>query len=86
MRRLRSERELDELVNLARACCEAFVAYRDAKARNSLTPCEEEAALRHIGNLDARLGMLKSNSELDRCRALPMNVIQLGEYRWKTAR
>lgn len=83
----RTELEIEEMVQLARTYCEALAAYRYAKAGGGLAPREDEEALGHLQRLETRLVMLKSNSELDRCRAKRWtNVIQFREHQRKAAK
>jgi hypothetical protein len=82
-----SESEIEELVQLARRYSETLAAYRLARMECRLSPQEDEQALHTLQRLDATLELLKSNSELERCRARKRtHVIELRDHLWKTAK
>ena len=84
--RMRSEREVDELVDLARTYCEALAEYRGAAAAG-LSPEQDAKARQSIANLSHKLELLKSNNELDRRRAsLKRNVVALPAHGRRAAR
>ena len=78
MPRQRSEKEIDDLIGLARTYCEI-------RARLNATPADERTRA-HLAQLDEKLTLLKSNSELDRKKARAIhtnitNIVQLHRTR-----
>ena len=66
--RLRSDAEIDELLQLARSYCEARASLRQAETEDRLSPEQRHKRLFHLGLLDKSLQLLKSNNELERMR------------------
>ncbi len=69
MRRLRSDDEVEELVDAARHYCESLAAYRLALAEGRLSNTQEAQATRNLALLEEHLRLLNSNSDLDRRQA-----------------
>ena len=69
MSRYRSDKEIDELVGLARNYCETMASYRMAKSEDRLTPQESVRFEHDLAALDERITNLKSDNELDRQKA-----------------
>ena len=87
MPRARSHREVDILIELAREYCSSLASYRIAKSEGRLNGDDELRAQMKLARLDEKLTLLKSNSELDRRRALQnTNVIPLVSPRRRAAR
>ena len=87
MSKMRTERELDELIALAREYCSLRADYNYARAEGRLTQDQDSAALRTLTRLDEKLELLKSNSELDRRRAhFKSNIVSLNPFKRRIAR
>lgn len=87
MPRVRSHREIEMLVELAREYCSTLASYRHAKSDGRLNGDDELRAQMKLARLDEKLALLKSNSELDRRRALQSsNIIPLSPSRRRAAR
>jgi hypothetical protein len=87
MPRVRSHREIEMLVQLAREYCSTLASYRNAKSDGRLNGADELRAQMKLARLDEKLSLLKSNSELDRRRALQnSNVIPLVSPRRRAVR
>lgn len=85
--RMRSEQEINELVELARAYYEKRAAYYYAKAEGRLSMEDDDSVCRSLAILDLKLELLKSNNELDRRRArMRTNVVSLKNYRRKAVK
>ncbi len=69
MRRYRSDKEIDELIDLARTYCETRAEYRLAKHEGRLSAQMEEEVALYLKSLDARLTLMKSNSSVDQQQA-----------------
>jgi len=86
MLRHRTEKEIDELVALARTYCEVRADHQYARAEGRVSAAEEARTNEYLKSLDEKLALLKSDNELVRSRAYaPNNIIQLCQRR-KAAR
>lgn len=61
--------EIDEVLAVARAYCEALAEYRQRQASGTLGPQADQEMRQQINALDLRLQRLQSNNEIERCRA-----------------
>ena len=87
MPRTRSVREIEILVALAREYCSTLAAYRGAKCEGRLSGDDDLREQMTLARRDEKLALLKSNSELDRRRALhSTNVFALPRSRRKATR
>ena len=69
MRTLRTENEVEELVETARQYCERLAAYKLALAEGRFSNAEEAQASRRLAVLEEQLRLLNSNNALDRRKA-----------------
>ena len=83
MKKMRTEREVEQLVALARHFCTLRAAYRCNRGEGRLSAEADAAAQRELAAIDARLELLKSNSELDRQRAAAKNIVTLTRLKRK---
>jgi len=86
MPRQRSEKEVDELIALARTYCELRARLNDAPAATSTDWPADERLRAQLAQLDEKITLLKSNSELDRKKARTIhntntNIVQLHRTR-----
>jgi hypothetical protein len=85
MRKLQTETEVEELIELVRNFCELRAYIRERTAAGSPSRDIEKLQLR-LNHLDERIELLKSPSELDRLRARRMNnVITISRQRRTSA-
>ena len=80
MPRQRSEKEVDELIALARTYCEIRARLNDAPAD---WPADERTRA-YLAQLDEKIALLNSYSELDRKKARAIrntNIVQLHRTR-----
>jgi len=83
MKKMRTECEVEQLIALARHFCTLRSAYRCNRDEGRLSAEADAAAQRALSALDARLELLKSNSELDRQRASSKNIVTLTRLKQK---
>ena len=84
---LRSEKDIQELLELARLYCEVRAAFQYARAEGRLSAEDEESATQRLECLNRKLELLKSNNELDHRRARTASaIIPLARFRRKVAR
>ena len=69
MRTLRTDREVEELVEAARRYCEGLAAYRLALAEGRFSNAAEAQANRRLALLEEQVRLLNSNHALDRRKA-----------------
>ena len=76
MSRLRSEKEINELVALARTYCELRAKLACALSAGGIDPAD--AMTREtLNRLSEKIELLKSNNEFDRNRARANNILQM---------
>ena len=87
MLRHRTDKDIDELVALARTFCEVRAKHQYAQVEGRISPEEDERAREYLRTLDEKLELLKSSSELDHSRATVRdNIIQLPQLKRKAVR